>query len=65
MDTKYKKPNLAVEQVVRASGLVDDICEHGVGHPNQEWLSEHDPEGKRHFSVHGCDGCCSQESLKN
>lgn len=58
MKTKYKKPDWAVDQTVRATGLVEDICEHGVGHPNIEWLKEHDPDGKLGFSVHGCDGCC-------
>lgn len=60
MERKYKKPDWAVDQIVRASGLVEDICEHGIGHPNKEWLEEHDPNDKFKWSVHGCDGCCSK-----
>ena len=59
--TKYKKPKWAVQQITRASGLVEDICEHGVGHPNEEWLQQHDFHGDLGFGVHGCDGCCSKE----
>ena len=64
MKTKYKKPDWAVDQVVRETGLVEDICVHGVGHPNREWLRVHDPDGKLCFGVHGCDGCCSHEQKK-
>lgn len=56
---EYPAPDWAVEQYIRASGLVEDICKHGVGHPNVHWLKKHDPDGKRCFGVHGCDGCCS------
>ena len=55
---KYARPVWAKEQIIRMSGLVEDICEHGVGHPNMDWLAKHDPEGKKMFGVHGCDGCC-------
>lgn len=55
---EYEKPDWAVKQITRASGLVEDICEHGVGHPNQEWLDKHDPSRKTGISIHGCDGCC-------
>lgn len=58
--TEYKKPDWAIDQIVRASGLVEDICEHGVGHPNIEWMKKHDPDGKLMMGVHGCDGCCSK-----
>ena len=56
--TKYKKPEWAVKQITRISGLVEDVCKHGVGHPNREWIKEHDPDGERGFGIHGCDGCC-------
>lgn len=58
MKIKYKKPNWAVDQIIRETGLVEDICEHEVGHPNNEWLEEHDSDNKKCFAVHGCDGCC-------
>jgi hypothetical protein len=54
----YSKPDWAVEQVTRVSGLVEDVCKHGVGHPNVECVKDIDPDGKRGLSVHGCDGCC-------
>ena len=42
----------------RETGLVELVCEHGVGHPaygSVHWmkLNGHDSMG-----VHGCDGCC-------
>ena len=55
---KYKKPHWAIAQIVRETGLVEDLCEHGCGHPNTEWLQENDPDGKKRLSVHGCCGCC-------
>jgi len=58
--TKYQKPEWAVGQVTRLSGLVEDTCKHGVGHPNSKWLADHPKLG--HLSIHGCDGCCSRRS---
>ena len=55
---KYPKPSWATHQIVRAGGIVEDICKHGVGHPNKEWLKKHDPDGKKMMGVHGCDFCC-------
>lgn len=34
----YSRPKWATQQVVRSSGLVEDVCKHGVGHPNSDWL---------------------------
>ena len=56
---RYRKPGWAVGQVTRLSGLLEDTCEHGVGHPNSDWLKAH-PK-LRHLSIHGCDGCCSKK----
>ncbi len=53
------KPDWAVGQKMRETGLVEDLCEHGTGHPNAFWLEINDPDGKRYLGVHGCDGCCS------
>ena len=36
-------------------GITERICEHGVGHP--------DPDDPTTHRVHGCDGCCSKESV--
>ena len=57
---KYPKPDWAISQLTRASGLVEDICEHGVGHPNQDWLvrRKFSHPTENHWGVHGCDGCC-------
>lgn len=59
MISRYEMPKWAVQQYGRVGGLVEDICRHGIGHPNPEWLAENDPTGKRHLDIHGCDGCCS------
>ena len=58
---QYKKPKWAVKQVVRENGLVEDIDKYGCGHPNLEWLKEHDPDGKKGFGIHGCNGECRKE----
>lgn len=61
---EYKKPSWAVQQIRRETGLIEDVCKHGVGHPNTEWLKKNDPDGNYGFSIHGCDGCCSKEMKK-
>ena len=35
-------------------GLMERICEHGVGHPDPDEI-QLDKNGR---SLHGCDGCC-------
>jgi hypothetical protein len=56
MRKNYKKPDWAVDQIIRENGVVEDICKHGVGHPNLEYLKER-PNDK---GIHGCceDSCC-------
>jgi len=46
-------------------GLMERICEHGVGHPDPDDLAYKDLMGgdKLSEAVHGCDGCCFK-SLK-
>jgi hypothetical protein len=61
---RYVKPLWAVSQTIRESGLVEDVCKHGIGHPNAQWLWRHDPSGRLAFGVHGCDGCCSKAMKK-
>ena len=51
------------------AAMVEDICEHGVGHPNKEWLNEQIKKGLSEddvwgLSVHGCDGCCSVKKAR-
>jgi len=60
----YRKPDWAVQQVTRGSGLVEDVCKHGVGHPNSDWLARHDSKGHRGLALHGCDGCCLSDRDK-
>lgn len=57
---KWIAPKWAVQQVIRETGLVEDICEHGCGHPNREYLSTH----KNANGIHGCDGCCMDDFCK-
>ena len=54
--SKYTKPFWAVKQIVRETGLVEDVCECGEGHPNIEFLRLH----PNYSGIHGCDGCCRQ-----
>ena len=63
--TKYPKPDWAITQIVRSSGLVENICKHGIGHPSKEWLEINDPDDERGFGVHGCDGCCMGDDGKH
>lgn len=52
----------------RETGLVEHVCEHGVGHPNHGsalWLAEIHNAGDvageyEGWLVHGCDGCCKR-----
>jgi|PlaIllAssembly_1097288.scaffolds.fasta_scaffold181920_4 hypothetical protein len=55
---KYTKPIWAVQQITRGSGLIENICKHGVGHPNEDSLKDMEKMGLKGFGVHGCDGCC-------
>jgi len=56
--SKYDKPDWAIKQIIRSSGLIEDVCKHGIGHPNKQWLAQHDSKGDKGLSRHGCDGCC-------
>ncbi len=41
-------------------GILERICEHGVGHPDPDqfyWLSINGQMGR---AIHGCDGCCGE-----
>lgn len=63
---KYRKipqPSWACARTKREAGLVEDLCEHGVGHPNAYWVNwvlTHLITGVdySYFWVHGCCGCC-------
>lgn len=59
----FPMPKWAIKQIVRydRNRLVEDICEHGVGHPNAAWLKKHGALGD---NVHGCDGCCFKDNIE-
>lgn len=47
--------------LLRETGLVEGVCEHGVGHPIPESAAYKDLQhghAKGTWGVHGCDGCC-------
>lgn len=49
----------AIQQIKRETGLVEDVCAHGVGHPNAGCLVYiAELRLGEHWAVHGCDGCC-------
>lgn len=51
--------------ITRASGLVERLCEHGVGHPERESaeaLARVYGQDVSAWMVHGCDGCCMEDS---
>lgn len=55
---KKEKPT-AWTKIIRETGLVEYVCEHGVGHPDPESAKKMG-EG---WGVHGCDGCCSRDDF--
>lgn len=59
----YWRAQWAVDQTCRRDkdDLIEDLCEHGVGHPNRDWMDAHDPDGELGFGIHGCDGCCRKK----
>jgi len=56
--TKYIKPPWAVNQIIRENGMIEDICEHGIGHPNHVWYQERVKKHGTSIGIHGCCGCC-------
>jgi len=48
-----------IKIIRRSSGLIENICEHGVGHPNKELTP---PEF--YYGVHGCDDCCAHPDFR-
>ena len=46
-------------QILRTSGLIEDLCIHGVGHPNPDSVAYYRwSTGDDYWGIHGCDGCC-------
>lgn len=57
---------IPVRTLRRETGLVEGICEHGVGHPiwgSADWMALYfgHPRDDNPWLVHGCDGCCSDQ----
>lgn len=55
---KWPMPKWAIGQCFRENGVVEDTCQHGVGHPNKHWLQKYPSP---HNGIHGCDGCCQKD----
>lgn len=45
-------------QHLRETGLMERVCDHGVGHPDPDSLPFFEERGIKGMDVHGCDGCC-------
>jgi hypothetical protein len=52
-------------KILRASGLVERQCEHGIGHPDPDSVAYFKLLNGDHrrmwLGVHGCDGCCREK----
>lgn len=40
-------------------GILERICEHGIGHPDYDSAMYLSSVGQSHQNDHGCDGCCA------
>ena len=59
---------MTLRTIRRESGLVEFVCEHGVGHPvwgSADFLASYDSPSaelrsrkRDSWMTHGCDGCC-------
>ena len=64
-----KPPPKGWTRIHRLSGLVEDVCPHGVGHPNPESIKIMDAKGppgaRGTWGVHGCceSHCCGKRVL--
>lgn len=51
MKTRPTRP----DEIIRADGRIERVCEHGVGHP-----VGHVREWHTWMGIHGCEGCCGR-----
>ncbi len=51
------------KRITRAVGLIEHLCEHGVGHPDEAGVKELAKNGMKGFGIHGCDGCCKRDDF--
>lgn len=43
------------------TGVIERLCEHGVGHPDPDHIQWRiDLDILRGQNIHGCDGCCAK-----
>lgn len=45
------------------SGIIEEVCEHGIGHPTKESakkLAKKMGHSIKVWMTHGCDGCCKK-----
>ena len=52
-----------IQIIRRTNGIVEFVCEHGVGHPSIG-LSKLGSNVGSHIYTHGCDGCCSHKDFR-
>lgn len=65
-ETEEQTPNSGFssnfkDTIRRETGLIEHLCEHGVGHPSygsMDWMEK--VTGDDSWGVHGCDGCCNK-----
>lgn len=50
-----------VKQIRRESGLIENICKCGVGHPSAGSINWMKINGIKYMGVHGCCGCCQNK----
>jgi len=54
-------PSWAIKQIVRESGLIENVCIHNIGHPHPNSVKYLADMGMTGFEIHSCDGCCCKE----
>lgn len=50
----------------RVTGLLEWVCEHGVGHPDPlcaRAVAKALKQPEEVWQVHGCDGCCGRDDF--
>ncbi|MGQ4893478.1 MAG: macro domain-containing protein [Candidatus Njordarchaeia archaeon] len=51
---------------IKSTGLIEWVCEHGVGHPDYESaerVANKYGHSKDVWLIHGCDGCCTHKDF--
>ena len=56
-------PDWATHQIIRASGLIENVCACGCGHPHPASVEEFEKIGIMTMGIHGCCSkmCCADE----